>query len=183
MSKPPEKPSKENIQHFKKWNLLTFFLCLWINFALLDPGRIANPEDPIEYGSNPDLQHGFADPSGSGSPTLGNLILPCTVKEVPVTPPAFATGVRFPPAAEWRDLAQLWQSHRQRGRHPSARLLRGTNTARHYFCPHWNNGAMWEKHAGLMQPKKNVIDAGRQVLRQSKTLFVLGSVPCFNSVG
>ncbi len=27
--------SKENIQHFKRWNLLTFFL--WVIFALLDP--------------------------------------------------------------------------------------------------------------------------------------------------
>ncbi len=84
--------------------------------------------------------------SRSGLLTVGNEILPCTGERGTGNPPAFATGLRFPPAAEWRDLAQLWQSHRQRGRHPSSRLLRGTTTARHYF---WNNAAMLEKRAGL----------------------------------
>jgi hypothetical protein len=41
-------PSKENIQHFKKLNFLTFFLFLWVIVALLDPnpGTPLNP-DPI----------------------------------------------------------------------------------------------------------------------------------------
>ncbi len=30
-------PSKENIQHFKKWNLLTFILFLWVIYVFLDP--------------------------------------------------------------------------------------------------------------------------------------------------
>ncbi len=40
-SKLQEKPSaiKENIQHFETWNFLTFFYCLWVFFALLDPDR------------------------------------------------------------------------------------------------------------------------------------------------
>ncbi len=33
-------PSKENIQHFKKRNLLTFYQFLWVVFALLDPDPI-----------------------------------------------------------------------------------------------------------------------------------------------
>ncbi len=43
-------PSKENIQHVKKWNLITF---LWIIFSLLDPHQ----GTPFESGSNPDPQH------------------------------------------------------------------------------------------------------------------------------
>ncbi len=41
------KPSKKNIQHFKKWNLLTFFLCLRVIFALLDP----DPDPGTPFGS------------------------------------------------------------------------------------------------------------------------------------
>ncbi len=40
MSKLQEKPSvlkKENIQHFKKWILLSFFYVFWVIFAHLDP--------------------------------------------------------------------------------------------------------------------------------------------------
>jgi hypothetical protein len=36
-------PSKENIQHFKTWNLFNFFLFLWVIFTLLDPDRIRFP--------------------------------------------------------------------------------------------------------------------------------------------
>jgi hypothetical protein len=68
----------------------------------------------VKFGSSEPLmrisiRQRFADPSGSGSPspTLNYEIWPCAVTEVPVNPPAFATGLRFPPAAEWRDLAQL----------------------------------------------------------------------------
>ncbi len=55
MSKLHEKPSlsKENIQHVKKWNLLTFFLCLSIIFALLDP----DPNTGTPLNQNP--QHCF----------------------------------------------------------------------------------------------------------------------------
>ncbi len=53
-------PSKQNIQHLKKWNLLTFFLFLWIIFRFWigiliqiadpdkDPGNPWNP-DPILF--------------------------------------------------------------------------------------------------------------------------------------
>jgi hypothetical protein len=39
MTKLHEKPSasKENIQHFKKCNIINFVLCLWVIFALLAP--------------------------------------------------------------------------------------------------------------------------------------------------
>jgi hypothetical protein len=55
-------PTKENIQHFKKCNLLTFFLLLWSNFVLLEPDLDPNCEsgygygsrDPIDSGSSPD---------------------------------------------------------------------------------------------------------------------------------
>jgi hypothetical protein len=45
-------PSKENIEHFKKLNLSTFFLCLWLIFALLDPDRESGSgsRDPTESG-------------------------------------------------------------------------------------------------------------------------------------
>jgi hypothetical protein len=33
-------PSKENILHFTKLNLITFFLFLWVIFPLLDPDPI-----------------------------------------------------------------------------------------------------------------------------------------------
>ncbi len=42
--------SKENIQQFKTWNFLNFFLLLWIIFALLDPDPDPQPRlnpDPI----------------------------------------------------------------------------------------------------------------------------------------
>ncbi len=42
-------PSKENIQHFKTWNLY-FFLNLWVIFALLDPPTQINA-DPCRSGS------------------------------------------------------------------------------------------------------------------------------------
>ncbi len=51
-------PSKENIQHFRKWNLLTFFLFLCAIFALLDPDL------DCESGS------GSRNPTKSGSSTL-----------------------------------------------------------------------------------------------------------------
>ncbi len=49
-------PLKENIQHFKKLNLLIFFLCVRVNFALLrDSGSGLRSgygsRDPIESGS------------------------------------------------------------------------------------------------------------------------------------
>ncbi len=51
-----------NIQYWKMCNLLgNFFLCLWVIFALLDPdpdcesGFGYGSRDPIESGSNPDL--------------------------------------------------------------------------------------------------------------------------------
>ncbi len=43
-------PSKQNIQHFKKWNLLTF-LCLWVIFDLPDPDY----ESGSGYGSRTPL--------------------------------------------------------------------------------------------------------------------------------
>jgi hypothetical protein len=45
--------SKENIQHFKKINLLTFFYVFWVIFALLDPDHESGygSRDPIESGS------------------------------------------------------------------------------------------------------------------------------------
>ncbi len=57
-------PSKENIQHFKIWNLFTFFLFLWVIFSLLDPDPDCESGswswDPIEsgYGSTT-LLHGI----------------------------------------------------------------------------------------------------------------------------
>ncbi len=53
-------PKRENIQHFKKRNLLIFFMFLWVIFALLDPdpdcefGSWYGSRDTIESGSNPD---------------------------------------------------------------------------------------------------------------------------------
>ncbi len=50
--------SKENIQHFKKWNFLNFFLLLWVIFGLLNPDPDSEygsgSIDPIEFGSNSD---------------------------------------------------------------------------------------------------------------------------------
>jgi hypothetical protein len=37
---PSLQTSKDNIQHFKKWDFLPFFLCLWVIFARLDRIRI-----------------------------------------------------------------------------------------------------------------------------------------------
>ncbi len=50
------KPSKENIQHIQKWNLLTF-LFLWVIFALLDKDPDPDCESRSRYGSDP--QHWF----------------------------------------------------------------------------------------------------------------------------
>ncbi len=44
-------PSKENIQHFETWKFWTFFLFLWVIFALLDPDP--NPLTRL----NPDPKH------------------------------------------------------------------------------------------------------------------------------
>ncbi len=60
-------PSKENIQHFKKWNLLIFFYVCVGNFCPPDPdcesgfGFGYGSRDPIESGSNtdPDLINCF----------------------------------------------------------------------------------------------------------------------------
>ncbi len=48
--------SKENIQHFKTWNFLIFFLLLWVIFALLDPDSEygSGSTDLIESGSKSD---------------------------------------------------------------------------------------------------------------------------------
>ncbi len=43
--------SKENNQYFKKLNLLTFFLFLWVIFALLDPDPDLDCESGSGYGS------------------------------------------------------------------------------------------------------------------------------------
>ncbi len=40
-------PSKENIQYLKTWKFWTFFLFLWVIFALLDP----DPDPQFECGS------------------------------------------------------------------------------------------------------------------------------------
>ncbi len=61
------KPSKENIQHFKIWNLL-IFLCLRVIFALLDPGY--GFRDPIESGSRSIAQHCFLETKGVPVPVL-----------------------------------------------------------------------------------------------------------------
>ncbi len=53
-------PSIENIQNFKRWNLLSF-LFFWVNFALLNPDK--NPDCESRFGSR--------DPIESGSTTLG----------------------------------------------------------------------------------------------------------------
>ncbi len=51
--------SKENIQHFKIRNFLSFFLFLWVIFALLDPDQVPNP-DPLTWfnpAPDPDSKH------------------------------------------------------------------------------------------------------------------------------
>jgi hypothetical protein len=44
-------PSKENIQHFKTWNLLTFFIFLWVIFSLLNPDP-----NPLTWLPDPDIR-------------------------------------------------------------------------------------------------------------------------------
>jgi len=49
-------PSKKNIQHFKKWNLVTFYVCesflpYWIRIRIANPGTPLNPDpDPQHWG-------------------------------------------------------------------------------------------------------------------------------------
>ncbi len=58
-------PSKENIQNFKKWNFINFFLFVWVIFALLDPDLDS------ESGSTDLIE------TGSGSETLIKTYLKC----------------------------------------------------------------------------------------------------------
>ncbi len=69
-------PSKENIQHFNKWNFLIFFSTFVGNFALLesDPYSGSGSIDPIEFGSNPD-----PDPDPQHS-LMGSFITQCGLK-------------------------------------------------------------------------------------------------------
>jgi hypothetical protein len=66
-------PSKENIQHLKKWNWLTFFLQMWVIFALLDLDP--DPSSDCESGSGDGSRDPNESGSRSGSTTLSTMQL------------------------------------------------------------------------------------------------------------